>query len=122
MEQRDLARLLACARIGLGAFAALMPSTLVRLWVGPDRASFPTKMLVKGLGVRDLVIGVGILATLDDADRAGTWLLAGAAADAGDALGTLGSWSELGSLRALGLLTVEVGAAALGASLAESLD
>jgi hypothetical protein len=37
-------------------------------------------------------------------------------------MGTLGSWSELGRLRGLGLLTLEVGAAVVGLSLADSLD
>lgn len=122
MEERDMARLLAWGRIGIGVFATLMPSTLTRLWMGRSQESFPTNMLAKGLGIRDVAIGAGVLATLENGERVRPWLLAGAAADAGDAMGTLGSWGELGRLRGLGLLTLEVGAAVVGFSLAESLD
>lgn len=122
MEERDLARLLAWGRIGIGAFGTLMPATLVRLWTGGDRSAFPTNMATRGLAIRDVALGVGILATLEEGDRARPWLLASAAADAGDAVGTLGSWGELGRLRALGLLALEVGAAVVGFGLADSLD
>lgn len=122
MEDRDLARMLAWGRIGIGAALTLMPSTVVRAWMGHTQASFPTNMLGKGLGVRDLAIGIGVLTTLESGGNVKPWLMASAAADAGDAAGTLGSWRELGGLRALGLLVVEVGAAVIGFSLAESLD
>lgn len=122
MEDRDLARLLAWTRIGIGAATALMPSMVVRMWAGRSQPSFPTNMLAKGLGVRELALGIGLLNALENDGHVKPWLLASAAADAGDAVGTLGSWSELGTLRALGLLVVEVGASVVGFSLAESLD
>lgn len=122
MEDRDLARLLAWTRIGIGAVTALMPSAFVRAWTGRAQPAFPTNMLGKGFGARELAIGVGLLTALESGGNVKPWLLASAAADAGDAVGTLGSWGELGSLRALGLLAVEVGAAVIGFSLAESLD
>lgn len=122
MEDRDLARMLAWTRIGIGAATALMPSVVVRMWTGRSQESFPTNMLGRGFGVRELAIGLGLLTALENGGDAKPWLLASAAADAGDAVGTLGSWNELGGLRALGLLVVEVGAAVVGFSLAESLD
>lgn len=122
MEDRDLARLLAWTRIGIGAATALMPSMVVRIWAGRSQPSFPNNMLAKGLGVRELALGIGLLNALENDGHVKPWLMASAAADAGDAVGTLGSWSELGALRALGLLVVEVGAAVVGFSLAESLD
>jgi len=122
MEERDLARLLAWGRIGIGAAGALMPSTLARLWTGRQQASFPTNMITRGLAVRDIALGAGILNSLDGDGRVRPWLMASAAADASDAAGTLGSWGELGRLRGLGLLVLEVGAAVVGLSLADSLD
>jgi len=122
MEERDLARLLAWSRIGIGAAGALMPSTLARLWMGRHQASFPTNMITRGLAVRDIALGAGILTALDGDGRVKPWLMASAAADASDAAGTLGSWGELGRLRGLGLLVLEVGAAVVGLSLADSLD
>lgn len=121
MNDRDLARLLGWTRIGLGAAGAAMPATFARLWTGRATASFAMNMATRGLAARDVAIGAGILATLDDgAGR--PWFVASAAADAADAVGTLSSLRELGALRSLGLLGLEVGAAVLGLALADSLD
>jgi hypothetical protein len=114
--------MLAWARIGVGAVLFLMPGKAARMWMGREQADFPTNMMVRGLGARDLAIGAGLATALESGGRASSWLQAGAAADAADALGTLGSAGELGKLRALGYLVVEVGAAVLALSLAESLD
>ena len=122
MEDRDLAKLLAWGRIGLGIAGALMPARFVRLWTGRVAPGFPTDMATRGLAVRDLAIGAGILHALDGGSAVRPWLHASAAADAADAVGTLTSMKELGGLRAVGLLGLEVGAAIVGLSLAESLD
>ena len=122
MEDRDLARLLAWGRIAIGLTGVLMPRTLARLWTGAPQPDFPTNMIARGLGARDVAIGAGVLAGLEGAWSPRPWLQASAASDAADALGTLGSFSELGKLRATGLLALEVGAAVVGISLADSLD
>ena len=121
MEDRDMARLLAWGRIGIGIAGVLMPRMLARIWTGTSQEEFPTNMLARGLGARDIAIGAGLLAALEGAGSPRPWLQAGAAADAADALGTLGSFSELGGLRATALLVTEVGATLLGLSLAEEL-
>lgn len=122
MEERDLARLLAWGRIGLGAAAALMPATFVRLWTGRRASGFPTDLATRGLAVRDVAIGAGILHSLDGDASVKPWLYASAAADAADAVGTLTSLEQLGGLRSIGLLGLEVGAAIVGLALADSLD
>lgn len=122
MDDRDTARMLAWGRIGVGAVLFLMPAKAARMWTGRDVADFPSKMIVRGLGARDLAMGAGLATALESGRSASPWLQACAAADAADALGTLGSVGELGKLRALFYLVVEVGAAVLGLSLAESLD
>lgn len=123
MEDRDLAKLLAWGRIGLGAAGALMPATFVRLWTGRVTSAFPTNMATRGLAARDVAIGVGLLNALDGGNgNAKPWLQASAAADAADAIGTIGAFKELGALRSIGLLGLEVGAAIVGLSLADSLD
>lgn len=114
--------MLAWARIGVGSALFLMPRSSASMWTGREEPAFPTKMLVRGLGARDLILGAGLAAALESGRSASSWLQAGAAADASDALGTLSSAGDLGALRALGLMVIEVGAAVLGLSLAESLD
>ncbi len=122
MEDRDAARLLAWGRIAIGGVLFLMPKRAARLWTGGEQPDFPTNMIVRGLGARDVILGAGTAAALESDRSVSTWLQASAAADASDALGTLGSFRELGKLRAIGLLALEVGATVLGLSLAESLE
>ncbi len=122
MDDRDTARMLAWARIGIGSVLFLLPRISARLWTGREQATFPTSMMVRALGARDVIIGAGLAAALESGRPTSPWLQAGAAADASDALGTMGSVGELGKLRALGLFALEVGAAVLGVSLAGSLD
>jgi hypothetical protein len=121
MDKKDTARLLALGRVIIGASIFLFPSTFVRLWTGRRNESYPTNMLARGLGARDLAIGLGTLIALEGSSAA-RWLQAGAVADAGDAIGTLSSIRELGGLKATALLAVEVGAAAVGSALAEDID
>lgn len=120
MNDRDLARLLGWTRIGLGVAAALMPATFARVWTGAA-STFQMNMATRGLAVRDVALGAGILATLDRGTSR-PWFLASAAADAGDAVGTLSSMRDLGLVRSVGLLGLEVGAAVVGLALADSLD
>lgn len=122
MKEKDTARFLALGRIGLGLAMVLFPGPFARLWTGQRHASFPTNMITRGLGARDLALGLGTLAALEGPGSPSRWLQACAVADAGDALGTLSSMRELGGVRATGLLALEAGAAAVGFSLAESLD
>lgn len=120
MTDRDLATLLGWTRVGLGVAGALMPATFARLWTGAG-SSFQMNMATRGLAVRDIALGAGILATLDRGTSR-PWFLASAAADAGDALGTLSSMRELGVARSVGLLGLEVGAVVVGLALADSLE
>ncbi len=121
MNDRDLARLLGWTRVGLGLAGAVMPTTFTRIWTGRTAPSFPMNMATRGLAARDVALGAGILATLDRGTSR-PWFLASAAADAADAVGTLSSLRELGVLRSLGLLGLEVGAAIVGLALADSLE
>lgn len=122
MEERELARWLAWARVGIGAVGMLMPEKFGRMWTGRSHPGFPSNMMARGLGARDLALGLGTLHAIDGGGPAKPWLQAGALADASDAIGTLGSFKELGGIRALGLLAVEAGAAVVGIGLADAVD
>jgi hypothetical protein len=118
----ELARGLAWARIGIGAMCVLAPSWTIKMWVGERADDHISKMGIRGLGARDVAIGLGIIHSLDNGMSARKWLEASAMADAADAIGTLGSWKDLSKPRALMLLVTEVGAALLGVRLADALD
>ena len=121
MDDKDYARLLGLARIVLGAGFFLMPRRSLRMAWGID-ADPAAAAVVRGMGGRDLALGVGLLANLEDGGRARGWLEAGALADASDALGTVMAWSSLPRWRRLLVAGSAAGAAWLGHQLAGELD
>lgn len=120
MDDKDYARLLGFARVVLGTGFMLMPRRAMRMAWGID-ADPGVSALMRGMGGRDLALGVGLLAALDEG-RARSWLEAGALADASDAVGTLLSWGSLPRWRRLLVLGSAAGAAWLGLQLANELD
>lgn len=82
---RQLAGLLAFARIGIGASVWAFPRGSMRV-LGFDPDNPQVMALARLAGTRDLALGAGAAATLDDPDAAATMLLANAAVDALDSL------------------------------------
>ena len=73
-----------------GASFLLAPSPILRIWWPDDSASGPIAPgLARGLGARDAVLGLGILAAVLRRKSSGGWLLAAAGADAADLVLTL---------------------------------
>ena len=122
MTDKEMARALGLVRVALGAVGVLAPKKLMRAWIGQEAKPYPTNMVVRGLAVRDVALGVGLLAALEKDGETRGWLEAMALSDLGDAVGTLGSWKDLPGFRRLGLLAMEIGSAAVGMQLAAALD
>jgi hypothetical protein len=86
------ARALATGRIALGLGLFLSPRRLTRLWLGDEADGRFVTAVVRGVGARDVAIGVGALVALrsevptEDAER---WIEAGIVGDLGDLAGTL---------------------------------
>ena len=120
MDEREMARALAVARVGVGAGLFLTPGLGAATWVGRDAKTAGVKTLSRGFGVRDAIIGVGLFRALenDDNDEIRRWLLFGAAADAADLVGTLASWRGLPPVRRTLVLAGILGFGGLGAWLA----
>jgi hypothetical protein len=77
-------------RFVFGASFLLAPSPILRIWWPDDAASGPIALgLARGLGARDAVLGLGILAAVLRRESSGGWLLAAAGADAADLVLTL---------------------------------
>jgi hypothetical protein len=78
-------------RFFFGASFLLAPSPILRIWWPDKAASGPIALgLARGLGARDAVLGLGILAAvLRRGESSGGWLLAAAGADAADLVLTL---------------------------------
>ena len=118
----DIARLLAWGRMLLGVFALVAPRRFERMWVGDAMEGTPSHMATRGLGGRDVAIGIGILKAMEQGGPVRGWLEAGAVADASDALGTLGAWGELPKWKSALFFAVEVGSAYVSMKAAETID
>ena len=120
MDEREMARALAIARVGVGAGLFLTPGIGASMWVGADAKSAGVRTFARGFGVRDAIIGAGLFRALEsgDTDDIRRWLLFGAAADGADLVGTLASWRRLPPVRRTLTLAAIVGFGGLGAWLA----
>lgn len=120
MDARLLTRLLACGRIGLGLALFAAPRTAARLWLGHD-VSPGAGLLARGLGARDLAIGVGTLVALDGDRDVDPWLDAAAAADTADASAALLARDDLDRQVVVGTVAVALGSAVAGLALKSRL-
>lgn len=120
MDARLLTRLLACGRIGIGLALFAAPRTAGRAWLGHD-VTPAARLLARGLGARDLAIGVGQLVALDGDGDVDSWLDAGIAADTADATAAVLGRSELPAKAVTGTVVVALGAAAAGLALKHQL-
>ena len=89
MEARDLAVGLAGGRIAIGVVSLLVPGVVGRAMMGPDGDSGGARLFLRMVGVRDLALGVGVLAALDCNAPLRGWLRASAVVDGLDAAGSL---------------------------------
>ena len=106
------ARAVAALRVALGVAALVGPGTAARPWVGPSAGEPAGVVLGRAAGVRDLVLGAGVLLAARQGPRAErTWVAAGALCDAVDAATTFAVWRRLAVARPL------VGGAAVAAAL-----
>lgn len=121
MDARLLTRLLACGRIGIGIALFAAPRTAARLWLGHEVSS-STGLLARGLGARDLAIGVGQLVALDDDQDVGPWLDAGAVADVADTTAVLLAREDLAVRTVAGTAVVAAGAAGAALALKQALQ
>lgn len=122
LDERDLARLLSLARIGFGVAAVFAPRRFGRLWTGERTSSVTAKVATRGLGARDIALGMGTLLALEGDGRVSRWLEAQALADASDTASTLFGFRELPPLRRWIALASAGTACWLGITLAAALE
>jgi hypothetical protein len=117
-----LAAALGLGAVVFGALPALLPRYFGSMFgiAATDNPSVATA--IRSVGIRDVVLGIGILQALRDGDRRALhrWLLARTAADLGDCLGvTLGVAAGERSRGFLTLGALALSAAGLGAWLSK---
>jgi hypothetical protein len=89
MDQRQLLRMSAVARMALGASLLALPGIAGRRVVGEVADSPGGRLLLRVAGVRDLVIGYGTFTALAEDRDPATWARLGAVCDATDAASSL---------------------------------
>jgi len=123
MDHRAVARMLAAGRVAIGALAFAAPAVVGRLWVGDVARQPGAKLITRAFGVRDLVLGLGVLSALERGDeRAVTWVQASALSDAGDTVATLAVYRHLPRRLRVGPLLTAASAAGLGFAASANLD
>jgi hypothetical protein len=101
MDQRQVVRLLAVARVAVGAIAFAAPRRAGSIVFGGRSRDGAMAVVVRTFAARDLILGLGTLRALDrDVDPV-TWAKASAAADAADAVAALLGLGSLPTPRAL---------------------
>jgi hypothetical protein len=122
LDPEDLARALGWMRIGFGVALFVAPHKMAKLWTGRSGEDVPTTLALRGMGARDIALGLGLALALERGAPVRGWLEGGALSDAADAVGTLSVWRDLPTWKAALLFASEVGAAYLGSQLAQSMD
>ena len=82
LDTRTAALVLARSRAVVGLVLLLVPGLAARLWFG--ESSPRIRALLRMVGVRDLVLGVGALTTVKEHTQDAEWVGMGAVADAVD--------------------------------------
>jgi hypothetical protein len=103
MGDRLVAGALGLVRSGIGVAFLAAPRPLVELWVGKP-AGRAAALTARSVGGRDLALGLGVLRSLDNDGALAAWLMAGAVADASDALAIVADYRDLPAPRRLAFL------------------
>lgn len=122
MNPPTLARVLAVGRIAIGTALFVAPALSARSWLGDDVDDAGAKMATRGLGARDVAIGLGLLTALGGEGDPRRWLDAGVLGDLADATAAVLARDERPSGAVIATVAVAGGAAAAGAWLRTALD
>jgi hypothetical protein len=115
VDQRQVVRMLAVARVAVGAAALVAPRRSASLVFGDEARSRAFAMIMRSFAVRDLVLGLGTLRALDQDRDPKSWVQAAAVTDAVDAV------SSLTGVRALSPARTVLGAASAATAAALGL-
>lgn len=112
MDARTTARLIGAGRALFGLLCLFFPKAVT----GPNRDQATPLALgwIRLFGIRDLVLGAGALASVNDHHRDTSWVRMGAIADTADAITVVAARRQVGTPFTLATLSLAVPAAALG--------
>jgi hypothetical protein len=119
---RALLTQLSAGRIAMGATLLAAPQIVTGIWLGADGRRPAVRVLGRGFGARDLVLGAGTLGAMRSRQGVRTWVLAGLVADATDLAATLAARDRLPRTSGPLLIALAGGALVVGAAALASGD
>lgn len=122
MDDRQLAAGAGLTRVGIGIAMLLAPSRVGRTFLGSEAARPATRMVVRMVGARDLLLGLGLWRAANGGRSTKSWLAYTAIADGADAAAVLGSWRALPRVARSPMLLLAAGSAAAGGLLSARAD
>lgn len=108
------------SRIAYGMALAAAPGRLATPWLGPDTATGPGQVALRGLGVREAALHAGILVALGRRRPIRGWLVVSLAGDLADVAATVAQRRQLPRWAAPKTVAAGGGSAALTAALLAS--
>jgi hypothetical protein len=112
---------LALGRVAIGAALLIAPKASAQRWLGDDADRQATQVVVRGLGARDLVMGLIALHTAAHPQVGPRWQRTLAACDIVDGASTLLARSALPRNGVIGTAAIAGGAAVAEALVAQAL-
>ena len=122
MEPRDLALSNARGRMAIGAALVLAPRLAGPMWIGREANSRAVKVLARGLGARDVALGLGTAVALDRGAPVRGWLEGAALADAVDLVSALLAGDAIPAGKRRGVVLVAGASLIACAALARVVD
>jgi hypothetical protein len=106
-------RMYAIGRLLFGVAALAAPALSGRTLAGPGGELPDAQAFLRGMGGREIGLGLGLLAAIRSGGPVRPWILAGVLADSGDLVGIAGAWTHMPvAKRWLGLATAGSAASA----------
>jgi hypothetical protein len=88
-------RAVAGFRIVIGGGLVVAPAAWSRPWTGSGVDTPVAKLMARMFGVREVMLGIGILSSIDEPRQTARWLKLGSIADAVDGAAVLAAWRHL---------------------------
>jgi hypothetical protein len=121
-DPAKIATSFAAGRLAFGVGLLVAPGKVAGGWIGGDAARPAAKVVVRGLGARDIALSAGALAARGDQSRLATWVAAAVICDLADVGITLATPADvLPSNARWGTVALGGGSALLGAVIYRAL-
>jgi hypothetical protein len=110
----NVARALGLGRVAVGLAILAVPARVGESWVGADGTTPGAQVALRGLGVRDVLIGMAQAHTASDPERGYRWARTASLGDTVDLVATLAAAKHLPRSGVLTIGVVATGAAVSG--------